>query len=83
MKLFALVALFTSLLFGTVDINTATKKELMTLNGVGEKKAEMILTYRASNCFKNVDALKNVKGIGPKLLEKNKANLTASTCKVK
>jgi competence protein ComEA len=83
MKLFALVALSVSLLFGAVDINTANKTELMTLNGVGEKKADLILAYRTANCFKSVDGLTNVKGIGTKFIEKNKENLTVSPCKKK
>jgi len=83
MKLFGLLALSVSLLLGAVDINTADKKELMTLNGVGEKKAEMILAQRATNCFTNVDALSQVKGIGKKFIEKNRENLTASECKKK
>ena len=83
MKLFGLLVLSVGLLWGSIDINTADKKELMTLNGVGEKKAEMILTYRATNCFTNVDGLMQVKGIGKKFIEKNKENLTASECKKK
>ncbi|OIP53092.1 MAG: DNA-binding protein [Helicobacteraceae bacterium CG2_30_36_10] len=83
MKLFALVLFCASLLFGAVDINTADKKELMTLNGLGDKKADTILEYRATNCFEDVNALAKVKGIGPKFLEKNRDNLTASKCKTK
>ncbi len=46
------------------------------LNGVGEKKAQAIVEYRQKNGgFKTVDELMNIKGIGPKLLEKNKSKL--------
>ncbi len=83
MKLFALVMLCSSLLFGAVDINTANKKDLLALNGLGDKKVDAILAYRATRCFENVNALTKVKGIGPKFIEKNKANLTASACKAK
>ena len=81
MKVFAIIAMITTLLFGSVDINTANKAELMTLKGVGAKKADAIITYRAAHCFKSVKAITNVKGIGAKFLEKNKANLEASECK--
>ena len=83
MKLFTLVVLCASLLFGSVDINTADKKGLMALNGLGDKKVDAILAYRALHCFENVNALIKVKGIGPKFIEKNKNNLTASKCKTK
>lgn len=57
-------------------MNQANLQQLQTLNGVGEKKAQAIIEYRQKNGgFKTVDELVNVKGIGPKLLEKNKARL--------
>lgn len=80
MKVLAGLVLAVSFLFGAVDINTAEKKELMSLKGVGEKKAEAILAYRKTKCFESVDALTNVKGFGPKFMEKNKKELTASKC---
>jgi len=81
MKILAMMVLSVSLLFGAVDINTASKSELMSLNGVGEKKADAIIAYRKGNCFTNVDSLANVKGIGERLLEKNRDNLKAGKCK--
>ncbi|WP_252725663.1 ComEA family DNA-binding protein [Acinetobacter defluvii] len=57
-----------------VNINTADLQQLQQLNGIGAKKAQAILEYRQQNGkFKNLDDLKNVKGIGPKMLEKNRA----------
>jgi len=48
-----------------VNINTATKSELLLLPGVGEKMANKIITYRNENGFFNsTDELKNVSGIG-------------------
>jgi len=81
MKILAMLVLGMSLLFGVVDINNANKEELMTLQGVGVKKADAIITYRQGNCFKNVDALTEVKGLGPKFMEKNRKNLKAGKCK--
>lgn len=59
-----------------ISLNQANLQQLQTLAGVGEKKAQAIVEYRQKNGgFKMVDELMNVKGIGPKLLEKNKARL--------
>ena len=59
-----------------ISLNQANVQQLQTLIGVGEKKAQAIVEYRQKNGgFKTVDELVNVKGIGPKLLEKNKARL--------
>ncbi|RZF50184.1 ComEA family DNA-binding protein [Acinetobacter halotolerans] len=59
-----------------ISLNQANLQQLQTLDGVGEKKAQAIVEYRQKNGgFKMVDELMNVKGIGSKLLEKNKARL--------
>lgn len=81
MKVLLSLIMGISFLFGAVDINSADAKELSTLNGIGMKKAEAIISYRKMNCFKSVHELSLVKGIGNKTIEKNKANLTASKCK--
>ena len=56
-----------------VNINTADALTLsQNIKGVGLKKAQAIVAYREKNGdFKKVEDLKKVKGIGPKLLEKN------------
>ncbi len=81
MKILTMILLGVTLMFGAVDINTADKKELITLSGIGAKKADAILEYRKVKCFENIKELAKVKGIGNKTVEKN--NLTASECKVK
>ena len=81
MKILAMIILGVSILFGAVDINTASKQELMSLNGIGDKKATAIMNYRKETCFINVNSLIRVKGIGEKFIEKNKENLIASECK--
>lgn len=59
-----------------INLNTATREELLSLNGVGEVKAEAILQYRSQiGSFSSVEQLLEVKGIGPKTLEKNRHRL--------
>ena len=60
-----------------INLNLATKEELMTLNGVGEKKAEKIIDYREENgSFQKIEDLKNVNGFGEKSFESLKQYIT-------
>lgn len=47
-----------------VNINSATKSELMTLNGIGDATATKIINYRKTNTFKEIEDIMNVPGIG-------------------
>ncbi len=61
---------------GKININTASKKELVTLKGVGNKIADRIIEYRKAHPFKTIEDLMNVKGIGQKLFAKIKDLIT-------
>lgn len=58
-----------------ININTASKEELMKLSGIGEGKAKQIIEYRNNNPFNSIEDIKNVKGIGDSLYEKIKNNI--------
>ena len=68
-----------SFLFAGVNINTADKKELMTLDGTGAKKAEAIIKYRTNNKFNSIEDLKKVDGIGDKLFDKIKDKIIVNS----
>ena len=53
-----------------ININTADKAVLMTLSGIGEKKAVSIIEYRTQNGpFSDISELTLVSGIGKKTVE--------------
>ncbi len=52
-----------------LDINTASAEEFVKVKGIGAKKAERIISYRKEHGkFNSVEELKNVKGIGDKIV---------------
>lgn len=52
-----------------ININSASKEELMLLPGIGETRANAILKYREENNFKKIEDLMNISGIGEKTFE--------------
>lgn len=55
-----------------ININTATKEELMTLSGIGESKANSIIEYRNNKTFESIEEIKEVSGIGDSVFDKIK-----------
>ena len=56
-----------------VNINTASVKQLMKLEGVGQKVAERIVEYRtAHGPFKKAEDVRKVEGVGSGLFDKNR-----------
>ncbi len=66
-----------------VNINAASRAVLsQRLKGIGPAKAEAIVSYREKHgAFSTVEDLLNVKGIGPKTLEKLRPQLIAGEFK--
>lgn len=68
-----------------VNVNTADVQTLAKhINGVGQKKAKAIVSYREANGpFKSMADLIKVKGIGQKIVERNKNDILFSDASMK
>ena len=68
---------FSSDVTAKVNANTATAEELTAIKGVGPAIAKKIIEYREQNGpFATVEDIKNVSGIGDKIIEDNKDIIT-------
>jgi len=64
---------------GLVNLNTASKDELCTLQGIGESRAEAIISYREQyGKFTSIEEIQNVSGIKEGLYNKIKDRITVS-----
>lgn len=60
-----------------VNINTASREELMTLTGIGQAKADSIIAYRQENGpFQNIEEIKQIEGIKDGIFLKIKDQIT-------
>ncbi|MBO5130878.1 MULTISPECIES: helix-hairpin-helix domain-containing protein [unclassified Clostridium] len=61
---------------GKISINDSDLSKLKEIPGIGEVKANSIISYREkNNGFKSIEELKNVDGIGEKTFEKIKDSI--------
>jgi competence protein ComEA len=62
---------------GKININTASKTELMKLKGVGRELAEKIIEYREKNGpFAKPEDIRKITGIGKGIWEANRETIT-------
>jgi competence protein ComEA len=61
------------------SLNAAGLEQLMTVPGIGPKKAAAIMAWRAEHGpFTSIDGIAEVPGIGPSTIAALKAHLSAS-----
>jgi competence protein ComEA len=62
---------------GPVDINSADAATIAKeLQGIGLSRAQAIVAYREKNgAFRSAEDLRKIKGIGAKVLERNRGNI--------
>lgn len=77
-KIFVLLVFSISFLFAGLNFQTASKEDLMKINGIGMKKANAIIEYRKKHKIKTVDDLIKIKGFGKKLVSKIKKSKVLS-----
>ncbi|MGH7793296.1 MAG: ComEA family DNA-binding protein [Candidatus Binatia bacterium] len=76
---FAMWFALSGVALAVVNINTATKEELTSIKGVGDKRAQEIIEYRKKNGnFKSIDDLGKVPGIGPGLIKQIRSDVTVT-----
>lgn len=62
---------------GKININTATAKELTKLSGIGDSKAQAIVSYREEHgSFTAIEDIKKVQGIGEGLFSRIAESIT-------
>ena len=64
---------------GLININTASVQELKKLPGIGESKAQSIISYRENTgVFTSIEQIKRVEGIKEGLFQKIKDKITVN-----
>ena len=64
---------------GKIDLNRATREQLMTLSGIGEAKADSIIAYReVHGGFRQIEELMEVEGIKEGVFNKVKDQIKVS-----
>ncbi|NPA73130.1 MAG: helix-hairpin-helix domain-containing protein [Epsilonproteobacteria bacterium] len=63
-KILLTIIFLSASLFAAINLQTASKEELMSIAGIGAKRADAIIKYRKTHRIKSADDLLNIKGIG-------------------
>ncbi len=67
-KLLFIFVLLVTYAFGALNLQTASEAELMSIKGIGVKRAAAIIQYRKTHKIKDANDLKNIKGIDTQIV---------------
>ena len=67
-------------LLSALNVQQASKDELMCIKGIGEKKASAVMKYRKSHKLKSAKDLLEIKGFGPALVKNVEKNIKSVAC---
>jgi len=71
-------------LFSSVELNSASAEELLSLDGIGKAKSQKIVSYRETHgCFKSIDELASIEGISKKLVATNREKIVLGVCQMR
>jgi len=78
-KILVTLALMLSFL-SALNVQKASKDELMCIKGIGEKKASAIMQYRKSHKLKSAQDLLEIKGFGKALVKNVEKDIKSVAC---
>jgi len=78
-KILVMLALTASFL-AAINVQKASKDELMCIKGIGEKKASSIIKYRKSHKLKSAQDLLEIKGFGKALVKNVQKDIKSVAC---
>ena len=81
-KKLLLLLTFTAVSLFAMNFQTASKDDLMSIKGIGEKRAAAIIKYRKSHKIKSAADLANINGIGAEIVNNAKKGIKNSDKKV-
>ena len=70
----------TASFLAAINVQKASKDELMCIKGIGEKKASSIIKYRKSHKLKSAQDLLEIKGFGKALVKNVQKDIKSVAC---
>lgn len=78
-KILFMLAIMLSFL-SAINVQKASKDDLMCIKGIGDKKASAIIKYRKSHTLKSAKDLLEIKGFGKALVKNVEKDIKAVAC---